>query len=140
MTWVHRSKQFLLQAAPGHPLAPEHAGPGHGHQPHLTARRCGQPVGHAQLSDQRHDSKLMKEYLNVAQCDACCRLPLGIPSRLSMQALDMATSLIQQPGAVASPAAAACREAGYLDLGSVCWALPASALKVQLQQHCRTHR
>ena len=58
------------------------------------------------------------------------RLPLGIPSRIIMQALDLARALILKPEPTTAPGQAVCREAGYVILGSLRWALPATALRV----------
>ena len=62
------------------------------------------------------------------------RLPLGVPSRVIMQALELATNLILRPEPTTAAGRAVCREAGFVILGSLCWALPASALRVRFAQ------
>lgn len=47
-----------------------------------------------------------------------------------MQALDLARSLVLKPEPTTAAGRAVCREAGYVILGSLRWALPASALRV----------
>ena len=69
------------------------------------------------------------------------RLPLGIPSRIIMQALDLARALVLKPELSTASGRAVCREAGYVILGSLRWALPATALRVSpaaAADHCWT--
>ena len=59
-----------------------------------------------------------------------CRLPLGVPSRLPVKALQMAEQLIERPLSRRAAGRAAEREAGYFLLGALCISLPADALQV----------
>ena len=61
----------------------------------------------------------------------CCgRLPLGVPSQLPMDALDLAERLIEHPGSQHTAGRAVEREAGYILLGALCIALPVQVLVV----------
>lgn len=70
------------------------------------------------------------------------RLPLGVPSQLPMQALELAEKLISRPMSKRDAGKAAEREAGYLLLGALCASLPSTVLVVRLisSEPCRTGR
>ena len=60
-----------------------------------------------------------------------CRLPLGVPSRLPVKALQIAEQLIERLLSRRAAGRAAEREAGYILLGALCISLPPDALQVQ---------
>ncbi len=61
-----------------------------------------------------------------------CRLPLGVPASLFMEALELAQAFIGNPTSARATGVAVEREAGYILLGALCMCLPAEVLKVPL--------
>ncbi len=57
-------------------------------------------------------------------------MPLGVPSRLLLEALDLAGRLIQHPDCRAPVGRSVEREAGFILLGGLCFSLPPDVLMV----------
>ena len=55
-------------------------------------------------------------------------MPLGVPSQLALQALELGSQLVGSPGGGPAAAVAAEREAGYILLGAAAVVLPQEAL------------
>ena len=64
------------------------------------------------------------------------RMPLGVPSRLLLEALDLAGRLIQHPDCRAPVGRSVEREAGYILLGGLCFSLPPDVLTVCVCELC----
>ena len=60
-----------------------------------------------------------------------CRLPLGVPSQLTLEALKLAAQLVGTPASSTPAGLAAEREAGFIVLGAATLALPAEAVATQ---------
>lgn len=60
-------------------------------------------------------------------------MPLGVPSKLPVRALDLAEDLVTAPASRQPSGQAVEREAGYILLGALCLSFPLEALLVNLQ-------
>jgi hypothetical protein len=65
-----------------------------------------------------------------------CRLALGVPSRLTCRALDLAGSLIQKPASQGTACQGVEREAGYIVISALCVGTSTETFDVRLCQMC----